>query len=134
MRIIAKIFIAVLASASPPAFASDFGVGLLITTAVVFGAIVWPLILPLFYLRGSGGKLRLYFALALTTYGAIGLLSAPFGLLDFIKLLDLFDSSVDFMKIRVLASVYLVQPMAFVLSLFALPKVKRLLAAPQVTS
>lgn len=130
MRIIYAIFISVLALASPPAFASDFGVGLLIAAATVFMAMLWPLILPLFYLRGPGSKLRLYFALALTAYGAIGLLSAPFGLLDFIRSFDLFGSSFDSMKIRLLGSVYLVQPMAFVLSLFVSPKVKRLLATP----
>lgn len=132
MRIILAILMAVLASASPPAFASNFGPGFLLTMiglyAGAFIAIVWPLILPFFYLRRSSGKLKLYFALTLAAYGTIGLLSVPFQLLIFLDSFGLLGGSINPVKMQFLGGFNLVLPLAFVFSLFMLPKVKRLLA------
>lgn len=107
-----------------PAAASDFGPELLYLMVAVVAVIVWPLFLPLFYLRGVRNKVKVYLALALTAYGLVALLSAPFQLLAMV--------GGSFIDNLLLGPLYLAQPLAFLTSLWALPKVKRLLAQPSV--
>lgn len=45
---------------SQHASASDFGAGFLVATLGVLAIAIWPLTLPLLYLRGVNKKLRLY--------------------------------------------------------------------------
>ena len=37
----------------------------------------WPLVLPLFFLRGSQKKLKIYLAYLIVTYGIAGIVSVP---------------------------------------------------------
>jgi hypothetical protein len=119
-----RVFPILLTLVSFPAAASDFGPGLLFVMVGVVVAFVWPLLLPFFYLRGARNKAKLYLALVLTAYGLVALLSVPF------QILALVGSS--FSDNLLLGPLYLSQPLAFATSLWALPKVKRLLAQPPV--
>lgn len=129
MRVAVRFIAVVLFLVSFPAAASDFGIGFLIAMAGIFMIAIWPLVLPLFYLRGSSRKLTLYFVLALTAFGLAGLLSAPFQLLGLIGLPALLGGSLSSDNIPGAGVLYLAHPLAFAASLWVLPKIKRLVAS-----
>jgi hypothetical protein len=119
-----RIVIGLIALAAFPAAASDFGPGFMIAMTGYVLAAVWPLLLPLPYLRRAQRPARLYFALTVATFGLLGLLMAPF------RLLSLWGemSGTDVPMRTMAAMLYVAQPLAFLASLWLLPKVRRLLA------
>ena len=128
MRVVVNLGAAATLLVSFPAAASDFGTGFLVAMIGIFMVAVWPLVLPLFYLRGFSRKLRLYFALTLITFGFVGLLSVPFQLFGLIGLPAVLAGSLQSSSFSGAGVLYLTHPLAFGASLWALPKVKRLLA------
>ena len=114
---------------SLPAAASDFGAGFLAAMLGLFLIAIWPLILPFFYLRGTSKKVRLYFVLALTAFGFLAILSVPFQLASLIGMQAMFDNSVLPANIPGTGLLYIAHPLAFATSIWALPKVKRLLGS-----
>ena len=47
---------------------------------IMFGQVivlVWPLLIPLLFLRPASNKLKIYFLFLIVTYGVIGLISLP---------------------------------------------------------
>ena len=105
------------------AAASDFGPGLLFVLVGVIVAFTWPLVIPLFYLRGIQCKTKLYLASALASYGLVAAWGVP------AQVLLLFD--IDVAENLTIGALYLTQPLAFLTSLWVIPKIKRILAPPE---
>ena len=111
-----------------PVAASDFGIGFLAAMLGGFAIAIWPLVLPLFYLRGSSNKIKLYFVLALTAFGLLILLSAPYQLLILIKMPSIINNAANIGTVPGAGFLYLAHLLALGASLWALPKVRRHLA------
>ena len=109
---------------SPPVMASDFGIGFLAFLSVMTIVKVWPLLLPLFYLRGVAKSIKLYFALALTCFGLLGLVQAPFSIYSSLESIWGDTSASDTYSNLIMYSMHILNLLALAVSLWLLPKLK----------
>jgi hypothetical protein len=134
MRVVAIVLMLI----AFPAEASEFGPGFFFAMALGLLAFIWPLLMPLLFIRNTKNKIKLYFKLLLAAIGLALLFYVPVYLFWLYTLATTAvpTTGTDLTEIVMPSArlFFISQLLAFATSFWTLPKAKAWLASRPVQS